>query len=137
MFHLEWLIGKKKPTNIVLPLGYNAIPSSTPPGTVGSTLSVTCSQTGALVGNTTSNQLSITCGNSGTYSPANWTECIVACTPVPAETGYNGQPAGTPTVPAGSTLLYSCLEEDQIAAGTNSRFVHVVRLDSKSPLNMH
>lgn len=107
--------------------GYNA-PADTTPIALGETVSFTCSQTGALVGSTTSNKHTLTCPTTGVL-PSGWPTCDVRCVPPKGEQGYNSQPAGTGTKAVGESLKYYCMNQGELS-GNSSVNYHTVTCGS-------
>lgn len=97
--------------------GYKPQESGVAPPGYGESLFFECEEPGAKVGNTTSNKYEVTCRGDGSFD-TNWPPCSVRCVPPYGETGYNSQPAGTPTIEVGGELAYSCMETGALSGDT-------------------
>eukprot|EP00095_Tigriopus_kingsejongensis_P008505 maker-scaffold181_size278858-snap-gene-0.13 protein:Tk08505 transcript:maker-scaffold181_size278858-snap-gene-0.13-mRNA-1 annotation:"von willebrand factor type egf and pentraxin domain-containing protein 1-like" len=100
-------------------LGYTALEPGTEAPLVGGSLYFSCSDLGARVGNSTSNQHRVVCLSNGMYD-MEWPECSIRCVPPFGEAGYNSQPAGTPTIVPGESLTYHCMETGALVGDTAS-----------------
>ena len=102
-------------------LGYTEL-TNTQPVAVGEKITFTCQEAGALVGMTSSNKRTITCGSNGQFYPTEWESCSTRCVPPPGDLskGYNSLPAGTQTVAVGENLTYQCLKPTYIAGNSIS-----------------